>query len=184
MSKSAGMLQFFFGLCIIRCKQYEVRVKGSTPINIWPPLPQCLPQGAQAMWFQIRFKSWKLDLKLCQHCVWVRGNVCQAGQSSSPPQKSRSHWVPPQPSREAHEGKGGTGICQNLNQLIFAIWNFWKPFQSFWVKFSFLGSGKTSPKFNPVSIHGKKGINQPQSSMSTTLIASAAASTTASKKVV
>ena len=123
MSKSADMLQFFSGLCIIGSKQYEVRVKGSTPINIWPPLPQCLPQGAQAMWFQIRFKSWKLDLKLCQHCVWVRGNVCQAGQSSSPPQKSRSHWVPPQPSREAHEGQRGTGICQNLNQLIFAIWN-------------------------------------------------------------
>ena len=147
MSKSAGMLQFFFRVYIIRSKQYEVPVKGSTPINIWPPLPQCLPQGAQAMWFQIRFKSWKLDLKLCQHCVWVRGNVCQAGQSSSPPQKSRLHWVPPQPSREAHEGKGGTGIYQNLNQFIFEIWNIWNcakaPFQSFWVKLSFLGSGKT-----------------------------------------
>ena len=56
--------------------------------------------------------------------------------------------------------------------------------QSFWVKLSFLGSGKISPKCNPVSIHGVKGKNQPKSSMSTTLIASVAASTTASKKVV
>ena len=89
---------------------------------------------------------------------------------------------------EFHLHLRGRLMREREGQGYIKIWNSWflqkHPFQSFWVKLSFLGSGKTSPKLNPISIHGVKGINQPQISMSSTLIASVAASTTASKKVV